>query len=172
MSLRAALARKAARETHYDVLVVSSEEQEQLEEAFAVARRAVGRAVAKDGEESPAATDARAELEAAREALTGASCRIRFHPLDPDAFEALVGDHPPTKAQQDEGDQWDRTTFAPALLAACAVDSDMTEKDWTDELTSKDERGRPKWSRADRDGVFMAALTANVIPRSVTVPKG
>lgn len=172
MSLRDALARKAGRETHYDVPVVTSDEQEALEEAFASARRAVGRAVAAHGEESSEAAAARAELEEARAALAEAVYRVRFHSLDPDEFEALVGAHPPTKAQQDDGDQWDRATFVPALLAACAVDSDMSEKDWTDELTSKDQSGRPKWSRADRDGIFMAALTANVIPRSVTVPKG
>lgn len=166
MSLREALARKAARETHYDVLVVTSEEQEALEERFTAARRAVGRAEAAHGQESPEAVAARAEVEDARQGLAEASYRIRFRNLPPDEFEALVAAHPPTKAQQDEGDMWDRTTFTPALLAACAVDSDMTEKDWTDELA------RPSWSRADRDQVFMAALTANVLPRSVTVPKG
>lgn len=163
MSLKDTLARKKQRETHYDVVVADpTEAEEAYEEAF----RAFRRAELEHGEESPEASATRAIKEEARAALAACVERIYFRNLPSDEFEELVGEHKPTKEQQEQGQQWNDKTFAPALLAACAVDSDMTEKEWIDELASD------RWSQADVTSIFMAALSANVTPRSVTVPKG
>jgi hypothetical protein len=163
VSLRDALARKRQRETFYDVLVDDpTEAEEQLERAQADLRLATLR----HGEESAEAQAARVSVEEARAALTGCTHRITFRNLPAHEFEALVNAHPPGKDAQAKGDQWDIGTFGPALVAACAVDADMTEKEWIDELSSD------RWSVADRNGIFSAALAANVSPRSVTIPKG
>ncbi len=161
MNLRDALARKQRRETYYDLLIADPTE---AEERHGDARASVR--LAQMREDETAAAAARAELEDARAALAACTHRITFRNLPPDVFESLVGAHPPTKDRADKGDQWDPATFGPALIAACAVDGDMDEKAWIDEL------GSDRWSVADRDEILSKALQANVTPRSVTVPKG
>lgn len=162
-SLREALARKRQRETFYDVLV---DDPTAAEEQHDAARQEFRLATLRHGQDSEEAKAAQAKVDEARAALSACSYRLTFHNLAPDVFEALVAAHPPSKEQQDDGDQWNAATFTPALVAACAVDSDMTEQEWIDELNSD------RWSVADRNGVFLAALSCNISPRSVTVPKG
>ena len=166
MSLRDALARKKRRETHYDIVLISSDEQDALEERFTDCKRRLALAEIRNATDSDDAEAARTELEEVRDALRGATHRVRFQSLPPDEYEALVSAHPPTKEQQAAKEVWDEQTFAPALIAACAVDSDMTAEDWKAELAS----GR--WSTSDKATLFIQALEANVVPRSVTVPKG
>jgi hypothetical protein len=161
MNLREALASKRSQQTHYDLVVGDSAELEAaLQAASADLRHATLRG------EQPAIDAARASFEEARAALQACLHRVHFTNLEPDVFEALIGVHPPTKAQRDEGDRWNEVTFRPALIAACAVDSDMTDADWAEELGSK------RWSHADRDEIFGAALAANILPRSLSIPKG
>lgn len=161
MNLREALASKRSQQTHYDIVVGESAEHEvALQAATADLRHATLR------EDQPAIDAARVSLEEARAALQACLHRVHFTNLEPDVFEALIGTHQPTKAQREAGDRWNDSTFRPALIAACAVESDMTEEDWVAELSSK------RWSHADREEIFGAALAANVVPRSLSVPKG
>lgn len=162
MSLRDALARKRQRETFYDLEIADPTEPREKYEA---ARAALRLAEMRHGKDSDEAAEARESLSAARAEWSACTYRITFRNLPSDEYEALVAAHPPTKEQQDKGDQWDRATFAPALIAACAVDSDMSEDEWVEELKSD------RWPVADRDAVFLKALGANLEPRSATVPK-
>jgi hypothetical protein len=161
MSLREALASKRSQQTHYDLVIGDPAEPEAaLQTATADLRLAQMR------EDEDATSAARTSLEEARAALQACLHRIHFRPLEPDVFEALIGAHEPTKEQQKDGERWNPTTFRPALISACAVDSELDESEWAAELTTK------RWSHADRDEIFAAALAANVVPRSLSVPKG
>jgi hypothetical protein len=91
---------------------------------------------------------------------------VRFRNLPAHEFEALIGAHKPTKEQQDKGSQWNPDTFSVALIAACVVDSDLTEDEWSAELRSS------QWPLADVNAMFSAALEANYSSRSATIPKG
>jgi hypothetical protein len=62
-------------------------------------------------------------------------------PIPPAEYEALIGEHPPTEAQQALNYQWNPEGFIPALLAACIgqdlpVEERMSEKDWIDWITT------------------------------------
>lgn len=62
--------------------------------------------------------------------------QFELHAIPPGEWEALVALHPPTEAQSARGDQWDISTFRPALLAASVVpptgEDGLTEADWAD----------------------------------------
>lgn len=162
MSLRDALAKKRRRETFYDLEIADPTEPRERYEA---ARQTVRLASLRRGEDSPEAEAAKADVAAARTDWLDCTYRIVFRNLPADEYEALVAAHPPSKEQEGKDDLWDQTTFIPALLAACAVDSDLSEGDWTEELKSE------RWPVADRDAAFMQALAVNLEGRSATVPK-
>lgn len=62
---------------------------------------------------------------------------IRLRALPPADMEALIAAHPPTPAQRtdDPAVAWNKITFRPALIAACAQ-GEETEQDWAQWLTS------------------------------------
>jgi hypothetical protein len=161
MSLREALASKRSQQTHYDLVVGDTAEHEA---ALQAADRDLR--LARLREDEPAAAAASEAADAARAGLQACLHRVHFRNLEPDVFEALIGAHPPTKKQRDDGERWNSDTFRPALIAACAVDGELTEQEWAEELT------QPRWSHSDREEIFAAALAANVVPRSLSIPKG
>jgi hypothetical protein len=85
--------------------------------------------------------DARARVEEALVALTPFREILVVSPVPPSEYEALIGEHPPTEAQQGLNYRWNPDSFVPALLAACigqelAPEDRMSEKDWLDWTTS------------------------------------
>lgn len=161
---RSFLKARKTRTTTYSACVVDEAVLEAAEAELAAARRAAHLvAIAKD-EAQQAEADAR--LEAARQAVAECVDTLTFHNLPAHEFEALMSAHEPSKTQQANGEQWNADTFPPALIAACCQDSDLTEDEWAAELSSD------RWSLADRNAIFSAALSANIAPRSVTIPKG
>lgn len=158
MDLRAALAAKRSTETWFDLQVSDSTEAEQtLEQASRQLRLAL---LTSEG-----VAEAEAAEQAAREALAACFHRLRFHNLPAHEFEALVGEHEASPEDAEQGEVWNRKTLTPALLAACAVDSDLTAEEWAAELASE------RWNAADLLGVYRAALDANVKQRSASLPK-
>jgi hypothetical protein len=158
MSLRDALKAKQRRTTHYDLLIADpSEAEAEVEQAEAALRLELLR----DGDD---VEQLRGQVEAARARVRDCLYRVTFQNLPPDEFEELVAAHPPGK-DQPKSDEWS-PSFRAALIAACAVDSDMTEAEWQAELASE------RWNDADRTALFSAALSANVTARSVSIPKG
>lgn len=122
----------------------------------------------------------KAEIKRTKAALTRATNKldacyehITFRSLPPAVYETLIGEHPPTAEQMaaapgpDERPQWNRDTFRPALLEACA-ENDMTVDDWVDFLKEHSSRG-------EGDALFVAALAVNEnarLPEAAMLPKG
>lgn len=74
-------------------------------------------------------------LDAAQAAFDAFFEVIVLRALPPGDMEALIAEHPPTAAQRkaDSTAPWNKTTFRPALIAACAQ-GEETEQDWADWL--------------------------------------
>lgn len=161
-AFRARLKAKKHRTTTYDMVIVEDEVADAAELNLAGAERDLRRAKVGDDEDEIAVAEA--ALEQARAAVKACYDTLTFRALPSHEFEALISAHEPSKEQQKKGDQWNTDTFSPALLAACCVDSDLSEEEWAEELAS--------WSVADRNAIFSAALSANVTARSITIPKG
>lgn len=159
MDLRAALSAKRGNETSFDLTVADPTEAEaELER------------VSRDLRLAQLRDDDLAEYEAAEQAAkdTLAACffRLRFRNMPAHEFEALVGEHEASEEDAEQGEVWDREGLTPALLAACAVDSDLTAEEWATELASE------RWNAADKLAVYRAALDANIKTRSAGLPKG
>lgn len=75
-----------------------------------------------------------ARITAAKAALEACYVEVTIQALEPDALEKLIGKHPPTEAQEKRGGVYNPDTFPAALLAACLLDSDITEEDWLEYL--------------------------------------
>lgn len=70
----------------------------------------------------PQAPALRAELERLEQQIEDAAVAFRFRALPRREYRALLDDH-----KDDTGEKrWDTETFPPALIAACAVDPEMT----------------------------------------------
>lgn len=166
-NLRARLKNKKRRTTTYTMVIVDDQVLDAAEAALLDAQRDLRRAkVAAESDDDPAVEQAEAAVATATRELEQCRDTLVFQSLPSHEFEALISAHEPTREQQKNGDQWNGETFSPALIAACCVDSDLSEEEWAEELRSE------RWSVADRNAIFSAALSANVTPRSVTVPKG
>lgn len=162
MSLRDALARKQRRTTTYEMVV---EDPSDAEQAYDRAQAEHRMTVLRHGEDSDEARAAQVRLDEAADAVRACVVPLRFGSLAAHRFEELVAEHPPTEEQAKDGAQWGET-FEVALIAACALDSDLTVEEWQAELASD------YWSRANRSALFATALAANVTPRSVSLPFG
>lgn len=94
--------------------------------------------------------------------------------LEPDEYEDLICEHPPTREQIEkagkdpsEMPEWNADTFYPALLAAC-VDDDMTAEDWAAFLKRRMSRGERRQLQ-----YALVAVNENVrMPESMMLPKG
>lgn len=105
-------------------------------------------------------------LRAKRDALIeqaeqdGAAARFTFRQLPARAYRQLVEAHPP----QTKGMRWHEPTFAPALIAACCVEPEMTVAQAT---RIGDEWGEDAYLR-----LYATAITVNEsqtqVPFSVT----
>lgn len=158
MDLRSALAAKRGNETHFDLLISDpSEAEQELADADGALRLALLR-----GEDVEAAEQKQAE---ARAKMRACYYRLTFRNMPAHEFEALVGEHEASPEDAEQGEVWDREGLTPALLAACAADSDLSAEDWQAELASQ------RWSAADKLAVYRAALDANIKQRSASLPK-
>lgn len=70
-------------------------------------------------------------------------------------YDKLVSKHPPTSEQRADGNSFNMDTFAPALIAACAVEPEMTVAD------AKEIWNSPDWSRGDVMVLFRNAVDLN-----------
>lgn len=128
------------------------------------------RAVIKD--EPAELKRARAALKRAQKAYDACFAEVVLRAIPPRDYEALICDHPPTEEQMagttpDDAPQWNRETFRPALIAACA-EGDMTATDWAEFLAARASRG-------EGDALFVAALAVNEnqrLPEAAMLPKG
>jgi hypothetical protein len=97
---------------------------------------------------------------AAGAALTACYEHVTITALPPEDMEALIGEHPPTPAQAEDGATWDPVTFVPALLAA-SVSFGPDEPPWTSEEWAQETTATGALSLGEVTGLFQAALDVN-----------
>jgi hypothetical protein len=71
------------------------------------------------------------------------------------AYDQLVSKHPPKPEQRAEGNSFDIDTFAPALIAACSVEPEISPAEAKELWNSED------WSRGDVMVLFRNAVELN-----------
>lgn len=99
---------------------------------------------------------------------------FELHAIEPDEYEDLICEHPPTPEQIAEAGadpsqrpEWNEATFYPALLARC-VDGDMTADDWAEFLAKRLSRGERRQLE-----YTLVAINENVrLPEAMVLPKG
>lgn len=160
-SLRDALAAKRVRETTYLLAVEDDAEPRKLRDEAKSRRLMLGIGKVSDEE---AVTRADAELESAEEALAACYYPLRLRGIPPAELEALRASHP-AKDENDEID-FDADSFRPALVAACAVDSDLTPAEWRVELESA------RWTLGDVNALYQSALVVCNRPVNEGAVKG
>lgn len=77
-------------------------------------------------------------------------------------YDKLLAKYPPTPEEQAKGLTYELEKFAPALIAACVTDPEMSLTD-AKKLWSSD-----NWSRGDVEAIFSKVLQVN--HRDTTVP--
>jgi hypothetical protein len=87
---------------------------------------------------------------------------LHFRAIGAQEYDKLVSKHPPKPEQRIEGAAFNIDTFAPALIARCAVEPEMSEKD------AKEIWDSPDWSRGDLMVLFRNAVDLN--NRGVDIP--
>lgn len=87
---------------------------------------------------------------------------VKLRAIGSKAYDVLVGMHPPTAEQKKEGAAYNPDSFGPALIAACALEPQMTPNE-AKELWESEE-----WSRGEVMELFVAAVEVN--SRGLDVP--
>lgn len=77
---------------------------------------------------------------------------VTVHSINTRAYDDLVGEHPPSKKDKEQGAAWNVDTFAPALIARCTSQPALTEEDAKALWESDD------WSRGELFDWFMACI--------------
>jgi len=80
---------------------------------------------------------------------------LKYQAIGMRAYDKLVAKHPPKAEQRAEGSSFDIDTFAPALIAACSVEPDITVAQAKQIWDSED------WSRGDVMVLFRNAVELN-----------
>jgi hypothetical protein len=80
---------------------------------------------------------------------------LKYQAIGMRAYDRLVSKHPPKPEQRAEGSSFDIDSFAPALIAACSVDPEMSASDAKQIWDSED------WSRGDVMVLFRNAVELN-----------
>jgi hypothetical protein len=80
---------------------------------------------------------------------------LKYQAIGMRAYDRLVSKHPPKAEQRAEGSSFDIDTFAPALIAACSVDPEITPTQAKQLWESED------WSRGDVMVLFRNAVELN-----------
>lgn len=80
--------------------------------------------------------------------IDGEQIQITFKAISASELDKLQAKHQPTMEQKTRGLVYNPNTFGPALIAACAVDPEMTEKDALEIWDS------PYWSTGEISFLF------------------
>jgi hypothetical protein len=87
---------------------------------------------------------------------------LKYQAIGMRAYDQLVAKHPPKPEQRAEGSSFNIDTFAPALIAACSVEPEITAAEAREIWDSED------WSRGDVMVLFRNAVELN--NRGLDVP--
>ena len=80
---------------------------------------------------------------------------LKYQAIGMRAYDRLVAKHPPKPDQRAEGSSFDIDSFAPALIAACSVDPEISPAEAKKIWDSDD------WSRGDVMVLFRNAVELN-----------
>jgi hypothetical protein len=80
---------------------------------------------------------------------------LKFQAIGMQAYDKLVGKHPPNTEQRAEGSSFNINTFAPALIAACSMEPEITPAE------AKEIWDSEEWSRGDVMVLFRNAVDLN-----------
>jgi hypothetical protein len=80
---------------------------------------------------------------------------LKYQAIGMRAYDRLVAKHPPKPEQRAEGSSFDIDSFAPALIAACSVDPEMSP------VQAKAIWDSDDWSRGDVMVLFRNAVELN-----------
>src|SRR5262245_65689867 len=80
---------------------------------------------------------------------------LKYQAIGMRDYDRLVSKHPPKPDQRAEGSSFDIDTFAPALIAACSVEPEITV------AHAKEIWDSPDWSRGDVMVLFRQAVELN-----------
>jgi hypothetical protein len=94
--------------------------------------------------------------------VDGEELELVFQAISYKELDALQAKHTPTQQQRIEGASFNRNTFPPALIAACAIDPEMTEQDARDLWQSED------WSTGELNTLFNAV--SDLCMKGLNVP--
>lgn len=135
------------------ILIPASEEDNQrLEDA----RNALDRARLL---EPDSVDELKAALQAVEAEVREEGLEFIFRGVGRRKFEELQRAHPPTDEQQAENGgnlAWNPDTFLPALLEATVVNSELTAKEWNDDVLDSDD-----WGQAEVGLLLQTALGVN-----------
>jgi hypothetical protein len=87
---------------------------------------------------------------------------LKYQAIGMRAYDKLVGKHPPNNDQRAEGSSFNIDTFAPALIAACSLEPEITPAEAKEIWDSED------WSRGDVMVLFRNAVELN--NRGIVIP--
>ena len=87
---------------------------------------------------------------------------LKYRAIGMRAYDKLVSEHPPKASERAEGASFNLDTFAPALIAACSVEPEITPSEARAIWDS------PDWSRGDVMVLFRNAVDVN--NRGLDVP--
>ena len=87
---------------------------------------------------------------------------LKYQAIGMREYDRLVAKHPPKPEQRADGSSFDIDTFAPALIAACSVDPEISPSQ------AKEIWDSPDWSRGDVMVLFRNAVELN--NRGLDVP--
>jgi hypothetical protein len=80
---------------------------------------------------------------------------LKYQAIGMRAYDRLVSKHPPKPEQRADGNSFDIDSFAPALIAACSVDPEISPTEAKEIWDSDD------WSRGDVMVLFRNAVELN-----------
>lgn len=80
---------------------------------------------------------------------------VLFQAISSKDYDDLIAKHPPSAKQKKDEAVWNPDTFAPALIAACSKEPEITN-DTALEIWQSD-----SWSRGELMDIFMAVVTLN-----------
>lgn len=147
-SLREALAAKRVREAVYPIAVADdTEARARLAEAQ---RQKLLAGVGGKDDDDAAVKRAQRAVEEAQAAVDACYYPLRLRGIGRSELEALHAAHP-APPDTDPDVTINIRTFRPALIAACAVDSDLTAEEWAAELESE------RWTLGDVNALFALA---------------
>ncbi len=94
--------------------------------------------------------------------IEGAEVTLKYQAIGSKEYDKLVAKHPPKPEQRADGASFNIDTFAPALIAACCLEPEMSKEDAQAIWDSED------WSRGDLMVLFRNAIDLN--NRGIDIP--